>query len=43
MQQAKSNIMDVKSQMGLFVDIPKPGSGITNNGNTARRFFQNLT
>ncbi|KAL6433588.1 hypothetical protein ACFW04_006582 [Cataglyphis niger] len=27
--------------MGLIVDIPKQGSGTTNDGNTARRFFQN--
>ncbi|XP_046391919.1 uncharacterized protein LOC124160190 [Ischnura elegans] len=25
--------------MGLIVDIPRPGSGNTNDGNTARRFF----
>ena len=29
-----------KQQMGLLVDAPKPrGSGTTNDGNTARRFF----
>ena len=27
--------------MGLIVDKPKPGYGSTNDGNTARRFFQN--
>ena len=27
--------------MGLIVDQPKPGFGNTNDGNTARRFFQN--
>lgn len=27
--------------MGLLVDIPKPGYGTTNDGNTARRFFSN--
>lgn len=26
--------------MSLLVDIPHPGGGNTNNGNTARRFFQ---
>lgn len=28
-------------EMGLLVDMPKQGSGTTNDGNTARRFFQN--
>lgn len=27
--------------MGLIVDVPKPGFGSTNDGNTARRAFQN--
>ena len=27
--------------MGIIVDIPKPGYGYTNDGNTARRFFLN--
>lgn len=31
---------NLKNQMGLLVDIPKPGFGTTNDGNTARRFFQ---
>ena len=26
--------------MPLLVDIPRPGSGNTNNGNSAKRFFQ---
>lgn len=30
-----------KSEMGLIVDRPKPGYGSTNDGNTARRFFEN--
>lgn len=30
-----------RTQMGLIVDIPKQGSGTTNDGNTARRFFEN--
>lgn len=30
-----------KLQMGLVVDHPKPGYGSTNDGNTARRFFEN--
>ena len=31
-----------RMQMGLLVDIPKPGSGTTNDGNTARKFFSNF-
>lgn len=31
----------LRQQMGLLVDIPKPGFGTTNDGNTARRFFSN--
>lgn len=27
--------------MGLLVDMPKCGFGTTNDGNTARRFFEN--
>jgi hypothetical protein len=29
--------------MGLLVDIPKPGYGNTNDGNTSRRFFSDHT
>lgn len=32
---------DLCQQMGLIVDVPKQGSGTTNDGNTARRFFEN--
>lgn len=32
---------DFKTQLGLLVDKPKPGYGSSNDGNTARRFFQN--
>lgn len=32
---------EFKSKMGLNIDKPKPGYGSTNDGNTARRFFQN--
>ena len=32
-----------KAQMGLLVDLPKPGSGTSNDGNTARRFFKDAT
>lgn len=31
----------IRSQLGLLVDIPKPGYGSSNDGNTARRFFHN--
>ncbi|XP_046401687.1 uncharacterized protein LOC124167721 [Ischnura elegans] len=30
-----------KKKMGLIIDVPKPGYGTTNDGNTARRFFSN--
>lgn len=30
-----------RERCGLIVDKPKPGFGNTNDGNTARRFFQN--
>jgi hypothetical protein len=34
---------DFKTQLGLLVDHVKPGgSGTSNDGNTARRFFRNL-
>lgn len=33
-------IDDVRSEMHLLVDIPKPGRGSTNDGNTARKFFK---
>lgn len=31
---------NIKEKLGLKVDIPKQGTGTTNDGNTARRFFQ---
>lgn len=30
---------DFRNKMGLIVDVPKPGFGNTNDGNTSRRFF----
>ena len=30
---------ELRKEMGILVDIPMAGSGNTNNGNTARRFF----
>lgn len=42
MQQQKKRIQEeLKKQMGINVDIPTQGSGSSNNGNTARRFFGN--
>lgn len=32
---------ELKKQLGLLIDIPKSGMGTTNDGNTARRFFEN--
>lgn len=29
----------LREKMGLIVDVPRPGSGNSNDGNTARRFF----
>lgn len=38
--EQKKNIQEMfRCQMGLLVDKPKPGYGSTNDGNTARRFF----
>lgn len=38
--QTKLKIQDkLWKEMRLLVDIPKPGAGTTNNGNTARSFF----
>jgi hypothetical protein len=31
---------DFRQKLGLIVDQPKQGFGSTNDGNTARRFFQ---
>lgn len=29
-----------KERVGILIDVPKHGPGSSNNGNTARRFFQ---
>lgn len=34
-------IKRLKQDLSLLVDVPKQGYGTTNDGNTARRFFQN--
>lgn len=40
MKQREKKIQEeFRSKMGLIVDVPKPGFGNTNNGNTSRRFF----
>lgn len=33
---------EFRERCGLIVDMPKPGFGNTNDGNTARRFFKNV-
>jgi hypothetical protein len=44
-QQRKHLVQEkFRKEMGLLVDVPKPGgSGITNDGNTARHFFREPT
>ena len=37
-KQIQKNFLE---KLGLLVDKPKPGFGSTNDGNTARRFFEN--
>lgn len=38
----KARIQKVfRERCGLIVDVPKPGFGNSNDGNTARRFFKN--
>ncbi|KAF2903201.1 hypothetical protein ILUMI_02981 [Ignelater luminosus] len=37
----KSMISQFRQETGLLIDISKPGFRNTNDGNTARRFFQN--
>ena len=39
-QQTKLYIQEKFRNRILLVDISRPGSGNTNNGNTARRFFK---
>lgn len=41
-EETKKRIQtNFKTQLGLIVDQPKPGYGNSNDGNTARRFFEN--
>lgn len=41
-EKQKKIIQDqLQKRLGLIVDLPKQGSGNTNDGNTARRFFEN--
>lgn len=41
--QTRKNIIiqQFRREMGLLIDLPKQGAGSTNDGNTARRFFNN--
>lgn len=42
LKERKINIQEkFKSKLGLIVDVPEPGFGNTNDGNTSRRFFNN--
>lgn len=42
METRKKSIQDkFRDKLGLIVDSIKPGYGTTNDGNTARRFFNN--
>lgn len=42
LKKQKKIIQDqFQQRLGLIVDIPKQGTGNTNDGNTARRFFEN--
>lgn len=42
LEKRKKAIQDgLKQELGILVDIPNPGSGSTNDGNTARTFFSN--
>lgn len=39
-RERKAHIQkEFREQMGIIVDVPKPGFGNTNDGNTSRRFF----
>ena len=39
----KNNIQNkLRKVLGILVDAPCQGSGNTNDGNTARRFFNNI-
>lgn len=41
MKNAKQRIQkEFREQSGLLIDYPKQGSGTSNDGNTARRFFR---
>ena len=33
---------EIRQQLGLIVDTPKQGAGSSNDGNTARKFFENF-
>lgn len=42
-EESKRRIQqEFKKDMGLLVDVVKQGSGVTNDGNTARKFFSEI-
>ena len=42
MEESKKRIqLMLKQNLGITVDVPRQGSGTSNDGNTARRFFRN--
>lgn len=42
-EETKKRIQqEFKTKLGLIIDRPKPGYGNSNDGNTARRFFDNI-
>ena len=42
-ERKKQIQQEFKQRLGLLVDMPKQGSGTTNDGNTARTFFKNIS
>ncbi|CAH0550930.1 unnamed protein product [Brassicogethes aeneus] len=41
LERKQQIINNFKKELGILIDQPKPGSGSTNTGNTARIFFRN--
>ena len=42
LQKTKKYIqLEIREKLGLIVDVPKQGSGSSDDGNTGRRFFEN--
>lgn len=43
MAEEKNRIQEqLRNELGIMVDAPKQGTGNTNDGNTARTFFNNI-